>query len=640
MSFKNLFFLIAFLSSFSYPQIIYAELELKDIKVTTPLRKNTSLKNTTTDTTVILEDEIEQSESSTLTELLQRQPGIEISNLGGPGKVSSINIRGTSSTHSIVLIDGIRIGASTSGLAAIENIPLNQVERIEIIRGPASSLYGQDAIGGVIQIFTKKGKPGFHPYAGVGYGRYKTKSYKTGIQGGNEDTTYAINISGLNTDGFSAFVPDASKDSNSQNIDRDHYRNKSVSASLNQKFYDNYELDLNYFLSTGLNLYDNRYANYYSSMSFRNKSKQQIMSAKGTAQINENWQSSIMIGQSLDHYADQQKYNMSTYDYDENVIDLYQTTKDQLIFQNDLNYEIGSFSLLYDFLNEKIKTTDTYDKSQRQNHGFVLAYDKNYGQHHFQTSIREDFNSQYDNETTGSIGYGYDVNSNWTVSMNFGTAFVAPSFNYLYSTVDSYALGNPDLKPEKSKNIEIMTRYNDESSHFSFVIYKNEIDDFIIYDGANAVSGSRTNTQNLNKAEILGGTVSFDKFFGHLQIGGNFTHESSKNEDTDKYLPRRAKFFGNLNINYYVDQWIYSLEMKGSGNKYDDKANDNRIEGYIISNLIANYKYNYQTTLNVRLDNVFDKDYALAYEGSQSSSTGYVYQTPGRGLYANLLYQF
>jgi hypothetical protein len=99
-------------------------------------------------------------------------------------------------------------------------------------------------------------------------------------------------------------------------------------------------------------------------MSFRNKSKQQIISAKGTAQINENWQSSIMIGQSLDHYADQQKYNMSTNDYDENVIDLYQTTKDQLTFQNDLNYEIGSFSLLYDFLNEKIKTTDTYDKSQ------------------------------------------------------------------------------------------------------------------------------------------------------------------------------------------------------------------------------------------------------------------------------------
>ena len=157
------------------PQIALADLTLEEIEVTTPLRVSEKEKNVIADTTVITSDEIERAGLSSLPQLLQQQPGIEITNLGGPGKVSSVNIRGTSSTHSIILLDGMRIGASTSGMTAIENLPLSQIERIEIVRGPVSSLYGQDGIGGVIQIFTKKGKKGFHPYVSAGYGRYKTK---------------------------------------------------------------------------------------------------------------------------------------------------------------------------------------------------------------------------------------------------------------------------------------------------------------------------------------------------------------------------------------------------------------------------------------------------------------------------------
>ena len=113
-----------------------------------------------------------------------------------------------------------------------------------------------------------------------------------------------------------------------------------------------------------------------------------------------------------------------------------------------------------------------------------------------------------------------------------------------------------------------------------------------------------------------------------------------KNKDTNKYLPRRAKLYGNLGINYYIQEWIFGIEQIGSGSRYDDKANNNKIEGYMITNLIANFALNEKTTINFRLDNAFDKAYALAYEGSQSSSTGYIYQTPGRSLYTNLRYDF
>ncbi|MBM3360689.1 MAG: TonB-dependent receptor, partial [Betaproteobacteria bacterium] len=148
----------------------------------TATRTPTPIKNVISDVTVISEDEIKIAGSSSLPELLQRQPGIEISNNGGLGKTSSLFLRGTSSTHSVILLDGIRIDSATTGMTAIENIPLSQIEKIEIVRGPASSLYGQDAIGGVIQIFTKKGLNGFKPYFSYGYGKYNTSIVQGGIR--------------------------------------------------------------------------------------------------------------------------------------------------------------------------------------------------------------------------------------------------------------------------------------------------------------------------------------------------------------------------------------------------------------------------------------------------------------------------
>ncbi len=622
-----------------YSSFVYAEeYTLKEILVTTPTRKSENQKNIIANTTVITEEEIEQAGLSSLAELLQKQSGIEISNLGGPGKVSSINIRGTSSTHSIILLDGMRIGASTSSMTAIENLPLSQIEKIEIVRGPASSLYGQDGIGGVIQIFTKKGREGFHPYLSIGYGRYQTKQLNAGISGGNKTTSYALNISGTNTDGFSAFVPDSSKASNTQNLDKDKYKNRSISSTLSYNLNKDYKIDLQYFLTTGRNMFDNRFANFSPDQNYRDKSKQEVYAMKTTGQINKLWESSIKIGKSTDLYSAQQHYNMDTFVYDPDVVDLYETTQYQMTWQNNIKLNKGSLVMLYDFLQEKIDTTDLYDKTKRTNNGFVLGYNTEYNQNTLQTSLRKDLNSQYNNETTGNIGYAYQINPQWKISSSFGTAFVAPSFNYLYSSVDSWALGNPDLKPEKSKNIEGSIKYQDNSKSFSLTAYQNAIKDFIIYEAI--AENSRTNTQNLNEAKIQGVTLTGDQSFEHIQLKGSLTAESPKNKDTNKYLPRRAKLYGNLGINYYIQEWIFGIEQIGSGSRYDDKANNNKIEGYTITNLIANFALNEKTTINFRLDNAFDKAYALAYEGSQSSSTGYIYQTPGRSLYANLRYDF
>jgi len=618
---------------------VFADTEIKSSNIfVTATRTPTPIKTVIADVTIISEEEIQRAGSASLQELLQRQPGIEVANLGGTGKVSTIGIRGTSSTHSIILVDGIRLGAATSGFTAIEHIPLSQIEKIEILRGPASSLYGQDAIGGVIQIFTKKGMDGFKPYIGIGYGSYNTSNFQSGIRGGNNQTTYAINFSTINSDGFSAFVPNPSKDANAKNLDKDGYKNYSLSASLSHKINEEHEINLQYFLSSGKNQFDNRYADLSPLFhgNYRNEIKLESYAMNLKGQINKIWQSSIKLSQSSDKYLDLQKNNLVTYLDEDGVTDLYKTTQDQLSWQNNIVLPKGSINFIYDFLRQKIKTTDLYDKTERTNHGFMIGYNFLENSHNFQANFRKDFNSAYDDAVTGNIGYAYALNSKWTLASSYGTAFVSPSFNYLYALSSTYAYGNPNLKPEKSKNIEASLRYRDDSGAMSLTIFQNKIDDLIIYDALNAIEFSRTNTTNINKALIKGFTFSGDQFFGHFQVKGSVTSQSAKNEDTDLYLPRRAKTFGNINLNYYIGYWNVGVEEIFSNKKFDDKANSVKLSGYSITNIVADYKFNENLNLNLRLNNVFDKDYSLAAEGS----SGFRYQTPGRSLFANLRYDF
>ncbi len=612
-------------------------LKTSDVFVTAT-RTPTPIKNIIADVTLISEDEIKRAGSASLQELLQKQPGIEIANLGGAGKVSTIGIRGTSSTHSVILVDGIRLGAATTGFTAIEHIPLSQIEKIEIVRGPASSLYGQDAIGGVVQIFTKKGLKGFKPYVGIGYGSYNTSNFQSGIRGGNDQTTYAINFSTINSDGFSAFVPNPTNAANSINLDKDGYKNYSLSSSLNHKINQDYEIDLQYFSSKGRNQFDNRFANFSPSFhgNYRNEIKLETYAMQLKGQINKVWQSSIKLSQSTDKYLDLQKNNKDTYLDEDGVTDLYKTTQDQFNWQNNFALPKGSINFIYDFLKQRIKTTDLYEKTQRTNHGFMIGYNLLENNHNFQVNLRKDFNSAYDDAVTGNIGYAYALNSNWTLASSYGTAFVSPSFNYLYSLADPYALGNPNLKPEKSKNIEASMRYRDDSSSLSLTVFQNKIDDFIIYSNPNFITDSRTTTQNLNKAKIQGLTISGDQFLGHFQIKGSLTTQSAKNEDTDLYLPRRANTFGNINLNYYVGYWNIGIEEIFSNKRFDNKENTVKLSGYSVTNIVADYKFNENLNLNFRLNNVFDKDYSLAAEGA----SGFRYQTPGRSLFANLRYDF
>ncbi len=608
----------------------FADTTLKTSDVfVTATRTPISKKNVIADITVISEEEIKLAGSSSLPELLQRQPGIEISNNGGQGKVSTLFLRGSSSTHSVILLDGIRIDSATTGLTAIENIPLSQIEKIEIVRGPSSSLYGQDAIGGVIQIFTKKGLNGFKPYISFGYGKYNTSIAQGGIRGGDDTTSYAINLSSQNSTGFSAFEPNTNPaaTANIFNLDKDGYRNKSVSASLSHKINEKLDINFQYFLSQGKNKYDNRYANWDPSIDWKNTQDQESLSGTVNSQLTNYWKSSLRVGLGIDDYVEKQRYISGATREVDNV---YKTIQNQITWQNDLILPLGSLVLLYDKLDQKINVTDTsYSKKDRQNDAYMIGYNLNQANHNFQANVRKDFNSVYRDATTGNIGYSYAIDSNWSIASSFGTAFRSPTFNYLYAGSNA----NPDLQPEKSKNIEAQLKYQSDAEFFSFVTFKNKITDFII---SNGTTGYRP--YNINTAEIYGATVSSSHFINHFQVKSSFTVQSPMNESADKYLPRRSNFFGTVGLNYFIQNWNLGFEATGSGNRYNDAENLFNIPGYIKTNLFADYQITKNLAMNARVDNVLGKNYTYAYEGNPTTD-GFRYQTPSQSFFISLRYE-
>ena len=609
---------------------VFADTTLKTSDVfVTATRTGIPKKNVIADITLISEEEIKLAGYSSLPELLQRQPGIEISNNGGQGKVSTLFMRGASSTHSVILLDGIRIDSATAGLTAIENIPLSQIEKIEIVRGPASSLYGQDAIGGVIQIFTKKGLNGFKPYISFGYGKYNTSIAQGGIRGGDNTTSYAINLSSHNSIGFSAFEPNTNPaaTANIYNLDKDGYRNKSVSASLSHKINEKLDINFQYFLSQGKNKYDNRYANWDPSIDWKNTQDQESLSGTVNSQLTNYWKSSLRVGLGIDDYVEKQRYISGATREVDNV---YKTIQNQITWQNDLILPLGSLVLLYDKLDQKINVTDTsYSKKDRQNDAYMIGYNLNQTNHNFQANFRKDFNSVYRDATTGNIGYSYAIDSNWSIASSFGTAFRSPTFNYLYAGSNA----NPDLQPEKSKNIEAQLKYQSDAEFFSFVTFKNKITDFII---SNGTTGYRP--YNINTAEIYGATVSSSHFINHFQFKSSFTVQSPMNESADKYLPRRSNFFGTVGLNYFIQNWNLGFEATGSGNRYNDAENLFNIPGYIKTNLFADYQITKNLAMNARVDNVLGKNYTYAYEGNPTTD-GFRYQTPSQSFFISLRYE-
>ena len=582
------------------------------------------------DITVIDAEEIQRAGQSTLIDILQNQPGIEITSNGGTGKVSGIFIRGTNTNHALVLVDGIKLNSATAGKTTLENLPLTLIDKIEILRGPATSLYGQDAIGGVIQIFTKKGSGQPKFYADIGYGAYNTKSLQAGAYGATNDTNFAFGISKLNTDGYSSY-----KTNNSNFDDNDGYRNLSATASLSYKISEGHDLGLQVLNSKGKSNYDNRYNIYSFDPAFHDNTEttQHSYSIYSKNKITSNWLSTLKIGEGYDKSAT----SAAGFTSPENSI--FSTKQFQWSWQNDFELALGTLTLAYDRLQERVKSTSAFDKYDRNNNGYYLGYLVGFGNHSVKANFRSDQNSTFGTNNTHGLGYGYRLNDYWRTSVSYGTAFKAPTFNDLYYPFTDYGggfsyQGNPNLKPETSINKEISVIYNNDATNLSITYFRNDI--------SNLILGSQNipvdTAINLGSISIKGLTLAANQTLGNWHYGSSLDIQSPHNNENNNMLLRRANRHGIANLNYTFGNWRLGAETIASSQRYNDSANTLPISGYAVFNLTSEYKINQDWKIQGKLNNIFDKNYALAYDGDPKSD-GFIYATAGTNLFINIRWE-
>lgn len=593
-----------------------------DEVVVTASRTAQSKDNVIADLTVINHEEIERAGQSTFTELLQTQPGIEIASNGGTGQTSSVFLRGTSSKQLVVLIDGIRVSSATAGTTTFENIPLALIEKIEILRGPATSLYGQDSIGGVIQIFTKRGEGKPHAYASLGYGSYNTKNAEAGVLGSVGDTKFSLNASSTDTDGFSALNTKTSIDK-----DRDGYRNLAVSGSISHEITKGQEIGIQILSSDGHSNYDGGTNSFNDSVDL----KQLSYSLFSKNQLASYWKSTLVLGEGIDDAVSHSAPNSDSQ---------FKTKQAQYSWQNDFTLPLGTLTLLYDRLQQRVISDSPFDQTSRNNDGYTASYQLNYGAHSFQTSYRSDHNSEFGRHDTGSIGYGFKFTPNWRASANYGTAFKAPTFNDAFYPFQDFGIfgtyqGNPNLKPEESKNTEASLAYENDTQKLSLTAYHNKIKNLIL------ISQGIFNDSpiNLGSVTINGLTLSGSQSWDSWHLKGSLDVQSPRDDKTDKLLARRANRHGSLSLGYSWADWHVGSELIASSVRYDDQDNQVRLAGYALLNFVADYKINSDWKLQGRLNNALNKDYVLATTESSFNPTGPAYNTPGSNLFVSVRWE-
>lgn len=587
-----------------------AEGESGDAVVVTARRGEQPLVETIQHTTVITQRQIRESQAVDLPSLLRKEAGVEFLQQGGTGSVSSLFIRGTGSTQSLILIDGVKVSSLTTGRTAIDQIMLDQIERIEIVRGNVSSLYGSEAIGGVIQVFTRKGHgaPGMSLYAGGG--SQATGRVAFGYGGETDRTQYALHVSGFNTAGFSALRPGASP---TADPDRDGYRNQSLSANISHFWAPDQKLGLTHFGSVGRVHYDDAFA---SAITDKQTADTRVSASSLVShnRITDRWLSRVTLSQGED-------INDTYLNAASNA--RVKSVTQQAAWQNDFNLAPDHrLALGLDHSRMNVSSTTAYARTARSVDGLFASYAGRIGAHSLQINGREERYSDFGRVGTYLAGYGLDLTTEWRATASASTAFRAPNVNELYYP---FGVGNPNLKPERAKTGELGLQFRSAGHLLRAAVFHTRIEDMIqVFP-----------IINIDKAVIDGAELSYTGRLGDTDIAASLTIQDPRDGLTQAPLIRRAKRFGSLSASHSWGRVRMGMEVLASGDRQDNHLTAFPTErvllaGYEVLNLIASYRYDDMTRVSVRLDNAFNQDYSLAHG----------YNSRPRTLFAALEYRY
>ena len=582
--------------------------------VVTATRQPQRLSESLSDVTVIDAEEIRDAgPAATVTDVLARQPGIEVNQNGGPGTTANVFIRGSNSNHVLLLVNGIRVGSATIGAPTWEYLPLQQIDHIEIIRGPASSLYGSEAIGGVVQIFTKRGEGPFQAFAEAGYGTWNTSTLSTGFSGAQEDWRYSFQLSDKRSDSFPAISNPANAAYNPANTG---YQATSTSGNLSYSPAKGQELGIDTLYSGGWNRYNATYPGPASD-DYKQREAISTVSLYSRNRLNEAWTSTLRVGQSAD---DGRQYDNGA------QYSAIRSTQTQYQWQNDVKLPLGTALLAVERDDQNVNSpTTAYAVTGRTIDSYLAGWTANLGRHQLQANLRRDDNSQFGDKTTGFVAYGYRLSPEWRGHVSAGSAFKAPTFNDLYWP----GAGNPNLKPETAQNREASLHYDAHGEQASVTYYHNDVSNLIQWAPVNPnnLLGNWL-PFNVARATLRGVTIAYGDTFGAYRLSSSIDIQDPRDDVLQKTLQYRARQIGKLALTRDFGAYDAGTELEANGKRFNDAANTQALGGYTLVNAFVNYRLRDDVTLFARANDIFDKRYALIQD----------FATPGANVFVGVRY--
>jgi vitamin B12 transporter len=556
------------------------------------------------DLRVIERAQIERAGVTGLAELLRQFGGVEISATGGAGQPSGLFLRGSNTSHVLLLVDGVRVNSATTGSNAFEHLALDQIERVEVLLGPASGLYGADAIGGVVQVFTRRAD-GLS--ARVGAGGEGTRKASASLGAASGDTRGSLTVGWRSSDAGSATNPSHPF---SYNPDTDPYRNLSVSGWLEHTHAPGRTLALRGTRSQARTHFDAG-----PGSDDLNRQRLATLALESRDRIAPGWTSVLRLARGSDDIRTEGSFPGG-----------FRTDQDQLTWQHDVELAGGVTAAGVEWRRERVDSSTAFTEDARRVASLFGGWTGEVApSHRLQLALRHDRNSQFGGRSTGNLGWSHGVAPGLRVTAAAGTAFKAPSFNDLYYPLQFGYSGNPDLRPERSRSVEGGLRYAAGGLEAGLTAFDNRIDDLIV------VNDSFTTVENVARARIRGLTLQGRWTAGPWSARAEATWQSPRNRDTGAQLVRRAERFGSAGLDWTAGDWRVGAEWAAAGARYDDGANSPaaRLGGYALLNLTAGWTPAPGWTLAASLDNATDRAYTLVRG----------YDTPGRRLFVSLAWE-
>ncbi len=570
--------------------------------VITATRTPQALSSILADISVVEREEIQRSGAFGVADLLARLPGIEFARNGGPGATTSLFIRGSETRHTAVYIDGVRVDSQSTGGAAWEQIPLDQIDRIEVLRGPAAAMYGSDAVAGVVQLFTKRGKGSPRPTAALTLGSYSTAQAQVGVSGSADALDYSLSAGHGRSGGFDARTAAAA----GHNTDKDGWKRSSVQARVGFALNPAHRVDAS-LLATNLR------SGYDSSATADDQNHHALRT--GSLAWEGRWSAEsatrAQLGQTKSTYETQPSFYRT-----ETTLKNYTVQHEQRFGTQLLT---GTLERREDELFNPATAFAADLRGQRHQDAIGLGWRGDFGSHGLQAHVRHDEDSEFGGKSTGSLAWGWAFAPQWRATASTATSFRVPT---LFQRFSQY--GNPALVPETGRNVELGLRWAAAGSEASLTAWRNKITNLINFGAPGPCADSFGCYVNVGRAELKGVTLAGRTQWGAVALRGSVDWHDPRNADTDKVLARRAKRLATFGAETQLAGWMLGTELQAAGLRFDNAANTQRLGGYALMNLFVSKTLVPGLALEARIDNLGDKDYQLARTYSTAGRNGQV----------------